>query len=186
MSCAKSPAPVRHADGAVLGQNGPLLVQWQLREPAAAPQRIPHRPGPRLIEHRPPRAVQQDVGQVGLVAERVRAAEHRVFRLLVENGERAGVDERAHAVDEVRRIPIEGQEADAPRIVDVFVQDARDPRLAERERERPGVGAPAEGEELHEQPLVGALGRALLHPAFFAQIRRLGSSARVRGRRAHG
>ena len=68
----------RHADRAVLGQDRPLLLLRQLGEAAAAAERIPDRPAPVGVEHRPARPVDQRLLEVRLVAERIGAPEHRV------------------------------------------------------------------------------------------------------------
>ena len=93
---------VRHADRAVLGENHALLLGRQLREPAAAPERIPDGPAPVRIEHRPPRPVQQHVDQIRLVADRVGAAEHRVLRLLRQRRRTAALIQAAAARDRRR------------------------------------------------------------------------------------
>src|SRR5207249_9704868 len=59
--------PERHADGAVLGENHPLLFRRELREPAAPPQRIPERPPPVAIQHCTARPMDENVGEVRLV-----------------------------------------------------------------------------------------------------------------------
>ena len=63
----------------------------------------------------------------------------------------------------------ERQQRDAARIVHVLVEHARDRRPRERVGERRRVGAAAEREQLHEQPVVGSLRLSVLHAAFFAE-----------------
>ena len=55
----------------------------------------------------------------------------------------------------------------------------RQPGRLQRVGQRLGVRAATEGKELHEQPLVRALGLAILHAAFFADVRGLGSASRL-------
>ena len=164
----------------MLGEDDALLVGRQLRELSAASQRIKHRPLPLRVEHRPPRPLQQDVGEIGLVPERVCAAEHRVLRLLHERRERLRVQHRPHAIEEERRLFTERQQADAARIVDVFVDDARQAGSLDRLRKRARVGRAAECQKLHEQPLIEPLRLALFHAALFEDVRRLRSAPRRR------
>jgi hypothetical protein len=110
--------------------------------------------------------MQEDVDEIRLVTERVRPAEHGVFGLLLEAGERAGVDEWSDAIDEKRRILIECKEPSTARIVDIFVQHAGDFCFRQRGGERTHIGAAAKAEKLHEEPRIRALRLTILHAAF--------------------
>ena len=114
----------RHADGAVLGENHALLVDGKLRETSAPPQRIPHGPPPGRIEHRSARTLEERVEQIRLVAERVRAADHRVLGLLHERRKRRSIQQRPDAIEEESGILAEREQGDAARVVHVFVQHA--------------------------------------------------------------
>jgi hypothetical protein len=125
--------------------------------------------------------VQQHFIEVGLVADRVGAAEHRVFRLLHERTKRGTVHQRPHAIEKVCRILAERQQRDTARIVDVFVERARDAGRRRRLDKRPRRLAATERQKLHEQAAIAALRLAVLHAAFFADVGRLGSSTRAWG-----
>ena len=166
----------RHADRAVLGENDALLFGGQLREAAAPAQRIPHRPGPRRVQHRPPRPVEQRFCQIRLVADRVGPAEHRVFRLLGQRRERRRVQQRAQRLEKDRRVAAERQQRDTARIVDVLVEHRVEPAACHGCGERGRIGAAAEREQLHEQPIVRSLRLSVLDAAAFADVGRLGAA----------
>src|SRR5262249_14237269 len=79
------------------------------------------------------------------------------------------------------RIFAQRQDADAARVVQILVQRARDPRVRETIHEERRVRTSAERHELHEQPAIGSLRLAVLHPAFLAEIGRFGAATRFSG-----
>jgi hypothetical protein len=68
---------------------------------------------------------------------------------------------------------------DAARVVQIFVHHAGYRRAGERGRQRLRVGAVAEGEQLHEEPLVRTLRHATLEPALLADVGRLEALSRA-------
>ena len=78
------------------------------------------------------------------------------------------------AVEEEVRIVAEGEQAEAARIVDVLVDDARHAGRVERVAEQPHVlRAAAERQKLHEEPPVEPLRLSVLHAALFREVGRL-------------
>ena len=109
----------------------------------------------------------QHFGQVGLVADRVRPPEHRVFGFLRPAPTNPGRSASA-ARDRGRK---SGSSLIVSRPIprgsfDVFVQRAGNPRPRQRIGERRRVGATAEREKLHEQPPVRSLRLAISLPPF--------------------
>src|SRR5690606_19829825 len=109
------------ADAAVLHQDGALLLRRKLLEAAGAPQRVPDRPGQGGVEHALAGAVDQRTLQVLLVADGVGAPQHRVFRLRRQAGKWLLVEKVAHRPEEIVWLFAQGKQADATRVVDVFV-----------------------------------------------------------------
>src|SRR5882724_3715205 len=66
---------VRFADLRVLAQDPALFLRLQPLEGAAAPERVPHRPGPALVQSRLPGSLEQPEYQIRLVPGGVSAAE---------------------------------------------------------------------------------------------------------------
>ncbi len=112
---AEPGAAERHPDAAVLHEDRVLLAPRQLLERAGAAQRVPDRPRKRRIEDAPARALDERLLEVLLVADRVRAAEHRELGLRLELGERRGLEERPVLGDERLGRLAERQERDAGR-----------------------------------------------------------------------
>src|SRR5262245_33115267 len=100
----------------MLGEDHALLLVAQLREPAAAPERVPNGPLPERIEYRPPRALQQRFLEIRLVPDGVRAPEHREFRFLRQTGKSRSVEHRPRAIEEEAGILVHGEDADAARV----------------------------------------------------------------------
>ncbi len=171
----------RHPDRAVLGQDGPLLLHRQLGKIATASQRIPHAPGPVRVEDGPAGAFDQGLAEVRLVPEGVRAPEHRELGFQTQHLERATVEQRAHDVQEVGGPRTERQDADAARIVQIFVEDTRDRELGKIRGHGGGIAAAAEHQEMHEQPLVGSLRLPSLDASLLAQIRGFDPRAALAG-----
>ena len=102
-----------------------------------------------------------------------------MFRLLDEVGKTRTVQQWPYTIQEEVGILAEGQQPDAAWVVDVLVEHAGDPGARQRIAEGVGVRAAAERDELHEQAAVGPLRLTVLHAAFLAKIRRLGTSPRL-------
>src|SRR5437868_238265 len=68
---------VSASDGPVLAQDAPLFARVELREGAASPERVPHRPGVCLVEDGLLRTIEEPEDEVALIAGAVGAAEHR-------------------------------------------------------------------------------------------------------------
>src|SRR3954465_3180770 len=115
-----------HADRAVLGEDRPLLVGGQLREPAAPAQWIPDGPRPVAVQYSACRTIDQGVAEVRLVSERIRTAEHGVLRLERELGTGPLLKRRADAIHEAGGCLGERQDGNASWIVDILVHDAGD------------------------------------------------------------
>ena len=101
------------------------------------------------------RTVDERLDEVGLVSDRVRAAEHRVLGLRHELRERCLPEKRADVGEDRVGALAEHQQRDAGRIVDVLVQNRGELSVLECLREHGRVGCSSEREQLHEQPPIG-------------------------------
>ena len=165
------PGPAeRPPDAGVLHQDHILLVARQPFERTRPPQRIPDRPRQLRVAHALARALDQRLDEVGLVPDRVRAAEHRVLGLRRELRERRLPEERAEVGHDRVGALAEDQQRDAGRVVDVLVQNGRQARLLERLGERRRVGCPPEGEQLHEEAPIGGDHLAARAPTLLAHV----------------
>ena len=141
----------------MLAEDRSLLLRREPREGAGASEGIPDGPGPRGVEHGPPRPHDEPVLQVGLEAARVRAAEHGELGLAREGREGLGAQDLALARGEEGGILGEGEHADPARVVEIGVEHGLELASLERGLKRLGLGAAAEGLELHEEPSVAYL-----------------------------
>src|SRR6478736_229226 len=123
---------VSFADRAVLAQDGALFTRFEPFELTRAAQGVPHGPGPRLVEHGFARAAQEPVLEVGLVARRVSAAEHREIAQQIQ-APGLGIAERgAQFGRKVEWLFAPTEHAQAARVVYVLIDDARDVASLER------------------------------------------------------
>ena len=109
---------------AVLTEDGHLLLLRQRVELALAAQRVPDVPLPRRVGHHAARPVEQPVGQVRLVTERVRAPHHCVLRFKRQCVKSAAPQKRPHRPCEMIGVLAPRQQRDAARIVGVFIEHA--------------------------------------------------------------
>src|SRR4029077_5404857 len=101
------------------------------------------------------------------------APHHRVLGLQHQRRARPRVERRPHALHEGFGRLRQRQHRDSARIVGILVNDPFAALAGKMLPEGRGVGAAAEGHQLHEQASVGALLGAVLEPPFLAEIRGL-------------
>src|SRR5688500_7885878 len=166
------------AERGVLTEDVALIDRLELRERSLAPERVPHVPARRLVRDVLDGTLQEHPFEIGLVAGAVRATDHGVVVAELDVREGRLAEQRTHLVHEQRRILAPREEADAPRVHRVGVDDARDLPIAQRLQElgtdeirrSPLVARHAEDEELHEEPAVHRLLHAFLLAAVFVDV----------------
>jgi hypothetical protein len=106
----------------VLAHDPALLAALELRVRTVPAERIPDRPGPGLVQHGLAGAAEDPVLEVHFESGSVASAEHREFGSQAQAGELVGGEHRANLGDELGWVFRKREQAEAERVVHVFVE----------------------------------------------------------------
>src|SRR5690606_38788727 len=163
-------------DERVLVEDLALLAAGQALEGPRAAQGVPDGPVPGLVQRGLAGALQEPELEIVLEAGAVAAPEHGELGAQAQLRGAARGEEGAQLGGEVARVLAEAQQAEAPRVADVFVDDAGEAGPLEAARQVAGDGrrvlarARLEDEQLHEEPAVHDLGDAVAWAPALADV----------------